>query len=88
MTSLDLLSKYLLIMELRSDAMLYFNLGNENFDAGHIKCSRGPQVLHTWLQEFNERIFFRSPVVKSTEMTPLPTSKWRMMFWSVRKQMA
>jgi len=32
-------------MELRFDAMLYSDLGNENSDAGHIKCSRGPQVL-------------------------------------------
>jgi len=45
-TSYDLLSKYLLIMELRSDAMLYSNLGNENSDADHIKCSRGPQISH------------------------------------------
>jgi len=45
-TSLALLSKYLLIMELRFDAMLYSNLGNENSDAGHIKCSCGPQVPH------------------------------------------
>jgi len=29
-------------MELRFDAMLYSNLGNENFDAGYIKCSCGP----------------------------------------------
>jgi len=36
----------LLIMELRFDAMLYSNLGNENSDAGHIKCSRGPQGPH------------------------------------------
>jgi len=32
-TSLDLLSKYLLIMELHFDAMLYSNLGNGNSDA-------------------------------------------------------
>jgi len=31
-------------MELRFDAMLYSNLGNKNFDVGHIKCSRGTQV--------------------------------------------
>jgi len=31
-------------MELRFDTMLYSNLGNENSDAGHIKCSGGPQV--------------------------------------------
>jgi len=42
-------------MELRFDAMLCFNLGNENSDAAHIKCScgphlaRGPQVPHPWL---------------------------------------
>ena len=37
MSYLDLLSKYLLIMDLRFDAMLYSNLGNENSDKGHIK---------------------------------------------------
>jgi len=50
-SSLDLLSKYLLIMELRFDAMLCSNLGNENSDAGHIKCSRGPQVPHPCSRE-------------------------------------
>jgi len=50
--SLDLLSKYLLIMELRFEAMLFSNFGNEDTDAGHTKCSRrahlarGPQVTH------------------------------------------
>jgi len=43
-TSLDLLSKYLLVMELRFDAMLYSKLGNENSDEGHNKCSRGPHL--------------------------------------------
>jgi len=38
--------KYLLIMELRFDAILYSALGHKNFDAGHIKCSRGTQVPH------------------------------------------
>jgi len=38
--------KYLLVMELRYEAKLYSNLGNENSDADHIKCSRGPQVHH------------------------------------------
>jgi len=33
-TSLSLLSKYPLIMELRFDAMLYFNSGNKYSDAG------------------------------------------------------
>jgi len=32
-----MLSKYLLIMELRFNAMLYPNLDNENSDAGHVK---------------------------------------------------
>jgi len=45
-TSFDLPSKYLLIIELHFEAMLYSNLGNENSDADHIKCSRGPQVSH------------------------------------------
>jgi len=30
-------------MELRFDAMLYSNMGNENSDTGHIKCSRWSQ---------------------------------------------
>jgi len=38
--SYDILSKYLLIVEIRFDALLYSKLGNENSDAGHIKCSR------------------------------------------------
>ena len=52
MTSVGLLAKYLLIMELRFDVMLCCNLGNENSDVGHIKCSsrlhlfRRPQVPH------------------------------------------
>jgi len=33
---------------LRFGAMLHSNLGNENSDAGHMKCLRGPQVLHPW----------------------------------------
>jgi len=28
-------------MKLHFEVMLYFNLGNENTDAGHNKCSRG-----------------------------------------------
>jgi len=43
-TYLDLLSKYLLIMENGLHSMLYSNLGNENPGAGHIKCSRELQV--------------------------------------------
>jgi len=35
-------------MELRFDAILYSTSGNENSDADHIKCSRGPQVPHPW----------------------------------------
>jgi len=44
-----LLTYYLsicLFMQLRFYAMLYSNLRNENSVAGHIKCSRGPQVPH------------------------------------------
>ena len=47
-TSFNFLSKYLLITELRSEAMLYSYLGNENSDAYHIQCSRWPQVPHPW----------------------------------------
>ena len=35
---------YLLIMEFRFDAILYSNLGNKNYAAGHIKCSRWPHL--------------------------------------------
>jgi len=45
-TSYDLLSKYLLMMELHFDAILYCNSSNENSDADHIQCSRWPQVPH------------------------------------------
>jgi len=45
-TTLNILSKYLLVIELRFDAILYSNMGNENSVAGHIKYSRGPQVPH------------------------------------------
>jgi len=31
-------------MELSFDATLYSNLGNENSDVGHIKCSCGPHL--------------------------------------------
>jgi len=60
-------------MELRFEAMLYPNLGNENSDAGHIKCSRGPhlargsQVPHPVLQHVS--IF--CPSAGSAEMSPL-----------------
>jgi len=61
-------------MELRFDAMLCFNLGNENSDAGHIKFSCGPQVLHPWFFTY----LFRRWVVRiyqvhmSTEDASLP----------------
>jgi len=47
-TSLDVLSKYLLIVELRFDVMLYSNLGCENSDVDHIICSHGLQIPHPW----------------------------------------
>jgi len=37
MDSRDILSKYLLVMELRFDPIFYSKLGNENSDPGHIK---------------------------------------------------
>jgi len=42
-------SQYLLIMELRLDAILYSKMDNENSDAGHVKCSRGPHLAR-WPQ--------------------------------------
>jgi len=38
LTALDLKSKYLLIMVLRFNAILYSNLGNKTSDADHTKC--------------------------------------------------
>jgi len=32
-------------MEFRFDAILYPKLGNQNSDAGHVKCSRGPHLV-------------------------------------------
>jgi len=42
--SLYIISKYLLVMELRFDAIVYSLLGGEDSNAGHIKCSRGPHL--------------------------------------------
>jgi len=42
-------------MELRFHVMLYSNFGTENSDAGHIKCSRGPQVPHSWFEKLPEK---------------------------------
>ena len=47
----SLLTKYLHITELRFDVILFSSLGNENSDAGHIKCLRGPQVPTLGLKE-------------------------------------
>ena len=50
-----MLCKYLLVIELRCDAILY-SLRDENFDAGHFRCSRGPHlargphVPHPWVK--------------------------------------
>ena len=48
MTTLNILSKYLLVMELRFDVMLYCNMGNKDYIKGLIKCSHGLQVPHPW----------------------------------------
>jgi len=45
-TFLDLLSEYLLIMEIRFDAMLCFNLRKEISDDSDTKSSRGPHLAH------------------------------------------
>ena len=39
----------LCVMKFRFDAILCSNLGNENSDADHIKCSLGPQVPRPFL---------------------------------------
>jgi len=52
--------------------MFYSNLGSENSDTGHIKCSRGPhlargpQVLHPWYKPT------RLTAVSSHRLTTLP----------------
>jgi len=46
-------------MELRFDAMLCSNLGNENSGTDHIKCSRGPQVPHPWFTTYAVNVFMR-----------------------------
>jgi len=38
--SLDIISKYLLVMEIHFDAIVYSKFGDEDSKAGHIKCSR------------------------------------------------
>jgi len=58
-TSLDLLSKNLLNMDLRFDTLLYCNLGNENSVAGRIKFSRGPQVLQPCTTRLIDRMLGR-----------------------------
>jgi len=30
-------------------------MGNENSDAGHIKCTRGPQVSHPCIKQWRTR---------------------------------
>jgi len=49
-----------LITELRFDAPLCSILGNENFDAGHIKCSHGPQVTHPSVEPQAKMAFGKS----------------------------
>jgi len=41
-------------MELRFDVILHSKLSNENSNAGHIKCSLGPQVPHPWARSFHK----------------------------------
>jgi len=51
-------------MGFRFDAILFSNLGNENSDAEHIRCPRGPQVymvvVHT------EKVLFSSKYILLT----------------------
>jgi len=54
---------YLVIIELRFDAMLYSDLSNENFDADRIKYSREPQAPQPRVKccsFFNQEILFVS----------------------------
>jgi len=46
-------------MMIRFDAMLYFNISNENCNAGHIKYSRWPQVSNPWFK--SHKFVFKRP---------------------------
>jgi len=48
--------KYLLIVVFHFDAMLCSKMGNENSDAGHIKCCLGPQVPNPAFEDLLPRL--------------------------------
>jgi len=64
-------------MELRFDVIVYSKLGDEDSDAGHIKCSlglhlaRGPQVPHLCIKDF---IFLHL-------RTLCPSRSWTLCFF-------
>jgi len=53
--------------------MLCSNLGNENSDAGHIKCSHGPQAPRPWAKR---PCFFPTPGFSSSLARLLKRSLW------------
>jgi len=55
--------------------MLYFNLRNENSDAGHIKRSRRPQVRHPWFKSFEHISGFCIAVVRSLNLFSSVTTR-------------
>jgi len=62
-------------MELRFDAIWRTNAGNKNSVAGHMKCSRGPQVLHHWPKSskwINQSLRVKSVSGKSQPTQPCP----------------
>ena len=62
-----LLSMYLLIKELHFGAILYFKLGDKNFDAGYIKCSHGAQVPHPCLRFSSTSESFASSTLRQDQ---------------------
>jgi len=76
-------------MELRFDAMLCFNLGNENSDAGHIKFSCGPQVFHPWflLTYLGDEWWEFTKYTWALKMQVCLGSWWHTNFKNIRNQM-
>jgi len=64
------LTMYLLIIELRFDAMLCTNLGCKISDAGNIKCSHGPQVPQRWCKVYiNWRLVWSANKAQHTKIS-------------------
>jgi len=81
-TSLEFLPKYLLITKFRFDAMLCSILGDKNYDAGRIKCSRRTNLAwvlkHTTDPNYIEKVCFISSQLKNLAYS---SRKIQSIFW-------